>query len=95
MLLVRGSVDHPRAVCALLLLCFCVFMQMPGAPMALCGCDLELDAANTPFLEEYSLPTVVSHAQPSRAVAFVDDAPETLRYVLHAHSLFRPPNSLI
>ena len=93
MLLVRGSVDHPGAACALMLLCFCVFMQMLGAPMTLWDFDLELDAANTPFLEGYSLPTVVSHAQPSRTVAFVDDASETLRYFLHAHSLFRPPNS--
>jgi hypothetical protein len=94
MLLVRGSVDHPRAVCALILLCFCVFMQMLGVPMTLWDFGLELDPLNAPFLEGYSLPTVVSHVQPSRTVAFIDDASETLRYFLHAHSLFRPPNSL-
>jgi hypothetical protein len=95
MLLARGSFDHSTTVCALLFLCFCVFMQVLGAPMTLWDFDLEFDPANAPFLEGYSLPTVVSHTQPSRTVAFIDYASESLRYCLHAHSLFRPPNSLI
>ena len=95
MLLARGSSDHSTTACALVLLCFCVFMQVLGAPTTLWDFDLEFDQTNAPVLEGYSLPAVVSHTQPSCTAAFIDYASELLRYCLHAHSLFRPPNSLI
>ena len=95
MLLARGSFDRFTTVCALFLLSFCVFMQMLGVPMTLWDFDLELDPVNAPFLEGYSLPTVVSNNEPSHTVALIEYASESLRYCLHAHSLFRPPNSLI
>ncbi len=95
MLLARGPFDRFTTVCALFLLSFCVFMQMLGAPMTLWDFDLEFDPVHAPFLEAYSLPTVVSNAEPTRTVAFIECASDSLRYCHHAHSLFRPPNSLI
>lgn len=90
--MIRGFTHRPLAVCAVLFICLCVFMQMLGASMTLWNPDQEIDSINAPVLEGFSLPTATSNIPPSFAIRLWQNSSPFLRSFLRQQVLFHPPN---
>ena len=94
MLLDRCSPNHTGMAWTVVILCFCVLMQMLGSTMTLWNFELQLDPVNAPLLEGLSLPTELANAASSIVIAILAISSERLQYLLPSHGLLRPPNSV-
>ncbi len=79
----------------IVILCFCIVMQMLGTTMTLWDFELQLDPDNAPLLEGFSLPALFAYAALSVIIAVLAISSESLRYCFWPHGLLRPPNSLM
>jgi hypothetical protein len=74
------------------LICVCVLMYMLGSTMTLWTMQFALDQTDSPQLEGFSLPTVVSDVTPALPVRPSPEESIGVRGTLSEHNLLRPPN---
>lgn len=84
---------HPAVFVLIGLLCFCVTMQILGAPVSFWDMDETEDLVESSLQEGVSLPSTAQELSVSRYRKFYSPSPPLKYDILLAQSLFHPPLS--
>jgi hypothetical protein len=84
---------HPSVIALIGLLCFCVAMQMLGAPASFWDMDEPGDLVESSLLEGFSLPAEDLAVPVPQHGSLSTPSPLLEHEILLVHSLFHPPLS--
>ena len=78
-------------VATVMLLCFCIMMQMLGVPVTLLNPGAAADSLAESISEGFSVPSVLPHLTPSVDIVSVADTSPSVHTPFLASTLFHPP----